>query len=33
MAMKDAMKFSMAELDGKADKKVISQVVKNLLAK
>ena len=28
MAMKDAMKFSMAELDGKADKKVISQVVK-----
>lgn len=33
MAMKDAMKFSMAELDGKADKKIISQVVKNLLAK
>ena len=33
MVMKDAMKFSMAELDGKADKKVISQVVKNLLAK
>lgn len=33
MAMKDAMKFSMAELDGKADKKVISQVVKGLLAK
>ncbi|APZ48289.1 hypothetical protein BW721_00520 [Jeotgalibaca sp. PTS2502] len=33
MIMKDAMKFSMAELDGKADKKVISQVVKNLLAK
>lgn len=33
MAIKDAMKFSMAELDGKADKKVISQVVKNLLAK
>ncbi|AZP03497.1 GatB/YqeY domain-containing protein [Jeotgalibaca ciconiae] len=33
MAMKDAMKISMSELDGKADKKVISQVVRELLGK
>ena len=33
MAMKDAMKLAMSELDGKAEKKMVSQIVRELLAK
>lgn len=33
MAMKDAMKLAMGELDGKAEKKMVSQIVKELLGK
>lgn len=33
MAMKDAMKLAMSELNGKAEKRMVSQVVKKLLAK
>lgn len=33
MTMKDAMKVSMTELDGKAEKRIVSQVVKELLGK
>ena len=33
MDMKDAMKKAMAELDGKAEKKTVSKVVKELLGK
>lgn len=33
MVMKDAMKLAMSELNGKAEKRMVSQVVKKLLAK
>lgn len=33
MAMKDAMKLAMGELNGKAEKRMVSQVVKKLLAR
>lgn len=33
MPMKDAMKLAMSELDGKAEKKMVSQIVKELLNK
>lgn len=33
LSMKDAMKLAMGELNGKAEKKIISQVVKELLEK
>ena len=33
MPLKDAMKFSMQVLDGKADKALVSKIIKELLAK
>lgn len=33
LSMKEAMKLAMGELNGKAEKKIISQVVKELLGK
>ena len=33
MSLKDAMKFSMQVLDGKADKALVSKIIKELLAK
>lgn len=33
MPMKDAMKLAMSELDGKAEKRMVSQIVKELLNK
>lgn len=33
LPMKDAMKLAMTELDGKAEKKLVSQIVKQLLGK